>query len=177
MSDPPDQTAQVVHRGVHWYRDADGVISFYNTVRVGHVEAGLRTFDKYSPFPEEINRRLTSQLASLHLAPTRTSRANLVAENVKPSRIFVTGNTVIDALHSVVARRLAYSDLALERLDGRSVLITAHRRESWGAPMAASARAIATLARRYLEVTFVLPAHLNPVVREVLNPFAATVMV
>ena len=144
--------------------------AFYAQVSVVHVEAGLRTSDPYNPFPEEINRRLTSQLASLHLAPTRTSRANLVAENVKPSRIFVTGNTVIDALHSVVARRLAYSDLALERLDGRSVLITAHRRESWGAPMAASARAIATLARRYPDVTFVLPAHLNPVVREVLLP-------
>jgi len=99
---------------------------------VVHVEAGLRTADRYNPFPEEINRRLTSQVASLHLAPTRTSRANLVAENIKPEHIAVTGNTVIDALLDVVARRLPYDDAALEQLaDRRTVLITAHRRESW----------------------------------------------
>ena len=144
--------------------------AFYEKIPVVHVEAGLRTSDRYNPFPEEINRRLTSQVASLHLAPTRTSRANLVAENIKPERITVTGNTVIDALHDVVARRLPYTDPALERLDGRVVLITAHRRESWGEPMARSAHAVRRLALRYPDTVFVLPAHLNPVVREVLLP-------
>lgn len=144
--------------------------AFYEQIPVVHVEAGLRTSDRYNPFPEEINRRLTSQVASLHLAPTRTSRANLVAENIKPERITVTGNTVIDALHDVVARRLPYTDPALERLGGRVVLITAHRRESWGEPMARSARAVRRLALRYPDTVFVLPAHLNPVVREVLLP-------
>ena len=145
--------------------------AFYEKIPVVHVEAGLRTSDRYNPFPEEINRRLTSQVASLHLAPTRTSRANLVAENIKPERITVTGNTVIDALLDVVARRLPYDDATLEQLaDRRLVLITAHRRESWGAPMAQSARAVQRLARRYPDTVFVLPAHLNPVVREVLLP-------
>lgn len=145
--------------------------AFYEKVPVAHVEAGLRTSNPYNPFPEEINRRLTSQVASWHLAPTRTSRANLVAENIKPERITVTGNTVIDALLEVVARRLPYDDAALEQLAGRRmVLITAHRRESWGAPMAQSARAVQRLARRYPDTVFVLPAHLNPVVREVLLP-------
>jgi UDP-N-acetylglucosamine 2-epimerase (non-hydrolysing) len=145
--------------------------AFYEKIPVVHVEAGLRTSDRYNPFPEEINRRLTSQVASLHLAPTRTSRANLVAENIKPEHITVTGNTVIDALLDVVARRLPYDDAALEQLaDRQMVLITAHRRESWGAPMAQSARAVRRLARRYPDTVFVLPAHLNPVVREVLLP-------
>jgi UDP-N-acetylglucosamine 2-epimerase (non-hydrolysing) len=145
--------------------------AFYDKVPVAHVEAGLRTADFYSPFPEEINRRLTSQLASLHLAPTPTSKANLLKENISPDRIVVTGNTVIDALFEVVARRLPYSDPVLEQLSGRTmVLITAHRRESWGEPMARAAGAIARLAREFPEVAFVLPAHLNPVVREVLLP-------
>jgi UDP-N-acetylglucosamine 2-epimerase (non-hydrolysing) len=145
--------------------------AFYEKVPVAHVEAGLRTADPYSPFPEEINRRLTTQIATLHLAPTPTSRANLVAENVAPERITVSGNTVIDALLDVVARRLPYSDPALDGLAGkRVVLITAHRRESWGEPMARCARAIGRLATQFADTVFVLPAHLNPVVREVLLP-------
>ena len=145
--------------------------AFYDKVPVAHVEAGLRTADFYSPFPEEINRRLTGQLASLHLAPTPTSKANLLRENIAPGRIVVTGNTVIDALLDVVARRLPYTDPLLERLSGRRiVLITAHRRESWGDPMARAASAIGRLAREFPDVAFVLPAHLNPIVREVLLP-------
>jgi UDP-N-acetylglucosamine 2-epimerase (non-hydrolysing) len=145
--------------------------AFYEKVPVAHVEAGLRTANVYSPFPEEINRRLTTQMAALHLAPTPTSRANLLAENVNHQDIVVTGNTVIDALHDVVARRLPYADAALERLNGAPmVLITAHRRESWGEPMARAAEAIGQLAVAFPGVTFVLPAHLNPVVREVLLP-------
>jgi UDP-N-acetylglucosamine 2-epimerase (non-hydrolysing) len=145
--------------------------AFYEKVPVVHLEAGLRTSNPYSPFPEEINRRLTSQVASLHLAPTSQSRANLLAENVPPERITVTGNTVIDALLDVVARELPYSDSRLDRVGRqRTVLVTAHRRESWGSPMARSALAISRLADRYRDVLWVLPAHLNPVVREVLLP-------
>jgi UDP-N-acetylglucosamine 2-epimerase (non-hydrolysing) len=145
--------------------------AFYEQVPVVHVEAGLRTANAYSPFPEEINRRLTTQVASLHLAPTPQSRANLLAENVAPGQIVVTGNTVIDALLDVVARPVPYTDPRLERLAGRrTVLVTAHRRESWGEPMARAAAAIARLAQRYEDVLWVLPAHLNPIVREVLLP-------
>lgn len=145
--------------------------AFYEKIPVVHVEAGLRTANVYSPFPEEINRRLTSQVASLHLAPTWTARGNLLAENVDPQRTFVTGNSVIDALYSTVARRLPYSDPALNELEGRRVvLVTAHRRESWGEPMARSADAISALARLFPDVLFVLPAHLNPVVRDILLP-------
>jgi UDP-N-acetylglucosamine 2-epimerase (non-hydrolysing) len=150
---------------------AAALAAFYEKIPVVHVEAGLRTSDRYSPFPEEINRRLTSQVASLHLAPTSTSRANLLAEHVAPEHIAVTGNTVIDALYDVVRRRVPYADSRLEALsDQRMVLITAHRRESWGEPMARSAAAIARLARRHPDTGFVLPAHLNPLVREVLLP-------
>jgi UDP-N-acetylglucosamine 2-epimerase (non-hydrolysing) len=150
---------------------AAALAAFYEKIPVVHVEAGLRTSDRYSPFPEEINRRLTSQIASVHLAPTSTSRANLLAEHIAPDSIAVTGNTVIDALFDVVRRRVPYADPRLEAVTGHPmVLVTAHRRESWGEPMARSASAIARLARRHPNVRFVLPAHLNPVVREVLLP-------
>lgn len=148
--------------------------AFYQQVPVVHVEAGLRTSDRYNPFPEEINRRLTSQLASLHLAPTPTSQANLLAEGIDPESIVVTGNSVIDALLDVVARDLPLDNPELKVLTHvrgrRTVLITSHRRESWGEPMARTARAIARLANRFPDVLFLLPAHLNPLVREVLLP-------
>jgi len=145
--------------------------AFYERVPVVHVEAGLRTDNRYDPFPEEINRRLTTQLASLHLAPTATSRANLLRDGVAEETVAVTGNTVIDALLDVVARELPPADTALEVLDGRpAVLITSHRRESWGQPMARTAAAISRLAKEFDEVAFLLPAHLNPTVREVLLP-------
>ena len=151
-----------------------GLAAFYEKVPVIHVEAGLRTNDRYNPFPEEINRRLTSQLTSVHLAPTPTSKSNLVAEGISPDRIFVTGNTVIDALLEVVGRQLPRENAALEALDEvpgrRAVLITSHRRESWGEPMARTSQAIARLAKGFPDVLFVLPAHLNPTVREVLLP-------
>lgn len=148
-----------------------GIASFYEQVPVVHVEAGLRTGDRYDPFPEELNRRLTAQLTSLHLAPTPVSRNNLLAEGIAASDIAVTGNTVIDALLDVVARELPLENPALEVLDGGpAVLVTSHRRESWGEPMARTAAAVARLAKEFPEVRFVLPAHLNPVVREVLLP-------
>jgi UDP-N-acetylglucosamine 2-epimerase (non-hydrolysing) len=149
---------------------------FYARVPVVHMEAGLRTNDVSSPFPEEINRRLTTQLAALHLAPTPQSRANLLAEGVDPARVHVTGNTVIDALQWTAGRGLPYGDPALDDLDAsdrRVLLVTAHRRESWGVPMQAVGRALARLARRYPDLLVVLPVHRNPVVRKALLPFVA----
>lgn len=148
-----------------------GLAAFYQQVPVVHVEAGLRTGNRYDPFPEEVNRCLTTQLTSLHLAPTPTSRANLLREGVDPATVAVTGNTVIDALLDVVAREVPLENNAVDVLAGRpSVLITSHRRESWGAPMQRTANAVARLAKEFPDVAFLLPAHLNPVVRDVLLP-------
>lgn len=150
---------------------AAALAAFYEKVPIAHVEAGLRTGNRLNPFPEEINRKLTSQLATVHLAPTECSRSNLLREDVRNSAIYVTGNTVIDALLDVVARRLPLQDQALNSIpEGRLILVTTHRRESWGPPMARTARALARLAREYNDVQFLVPMHLNPAVREVLMP-------
>jgi UDP-N-acetylglucosamine 2-epimerase (non-hydrolysing) len=147
--------------------------SFYRRVPVVHLEAGLRTGDVLSPYPEEMNRRLTSQLASLHLAPTPSARANLLAEGVDPSSVVSTGNTVIDALRWTVGRRMPYRDRELAELDTDPrpvLLVTAHRRESWGEPMTAIGAALADLARSEPDLLVVLPVHPNPRVREALLP-------
>jgi UDP-N-acetylglucosamine 2-epimerase (non-hydrolysing) len=147
--------------------------AFYQHVPVVHVEAGLRTGDIYSPFPEEANRRLTSQLATLHLAPTPTSRDNLLRGGIPPQKILVTGNTVIDALLWTVGQRVPYGSQALEAVDSTDrpvLLVTTHRRESWGRRMQGVARAVARLARRHPQLAVVLPVHPNPVVREALLP-------
>jgi len=147
--------------------------AFYHKVPVVHLEAGLRTFDTMSPYPEEMNRRLTTQLTTLHLAATATSRANLRAENVPPEMITVTGNTVIDALLWTVSQRVDYGLARLDQLDRRServVVVTAHRRESWGAPMRSIGRALGRLARRNPDVIFVFPLHMNPRVRADVTP-------
>jgi UDP-N-acetylglucosamine 2-epimerase (non-hydrolysing) len=152
---------------------AAALASFYRRVPVAHLEAGLRTGDVLSPYPEEMNRRLTSQLASLHLAPTPTARASLLTEGVKPGSVVVTGNTVIDALHWTVGRRVPYRDRELASLDAdprKVLLVTAHRRESWGEPMAAIGAALADLARSQPDLIIVLPIHPNPRVRDALLP-------
>lgn len=155
---------------------AAALAAFYARVPVIHTEAGLRTDDKYSPFPEEINRRLTTQLADLHLAPTKKSRANLLRDGVHPQAIQVTGNSVIDALLWTVGKQLPYSD---ERLAARlelgrpTILVTAHRRESWGEPMQAIGRALATIAHHYPDHDLVFPVHRNPLVREAILPHVA----
>jgi UDP-N-acetylglucosamine 2-epimerase (non-hydrolysing) len=152
---------------------AAALASFYRRVPVVHLEAGLRTGDVLSPYPEEMNRRLTSQLASLHLAPTPSARANLLAEGVDPSSVVSTGNTVIDALHWTVGRRMPYRDRELAELDTDPrpvLLVTAHRRESWGEPMTAIGAALADLARSEPDLLVVLPVHPNPRVREALLP-------
>ncbi len=152
---------------------AGALAAFYNRIPVIHVEAGLRTFDRRSPFPEEINRQLTTRLADLHLAPTAACKQNLIDEGVASSSVVVTGNTVIDALLWSVSRRAPYGDPALDRLDdndSRVVLVTAHRRESWGVAMMGIGRALARIADAEPDVTIVLPVHLNPRVRASLLP-------
>jgi UDP-N-acetylglucosamine 2-epimerase (non-hydrolysing) len=137
------------------------------------MEAGLRTWDRYSPFPEEANRSLTTRLSNVHLAPTSTSRDNLVGEGISPDDIVVTGNTVIDALLWTVDARVDYEDPVLERVekDGRRVLlVTAHRRESWGAGMEAIGSALRGLAIEEPNLQIVFPIHKNPVVRETIVP-------
>ena len=152
---------------------AASLAAFYREIPVVHLEAGLRSGDLHSPFPEEANRRVTSQLAALHLAPTRTARENLLRENIAADAVAVTGNTVIDALLHTSRQAVPFSDprlAALEREGGRVVLVTTHRRESWGTAMEGVGRALRTLAQRYPDVTLVLPAHRNPLVREALLP-------
>lgn len=147
--------------------------SFYRQIPVGHLEAGLRTGDRYSPFPEEINRRLATQLASLHLAPTASSAANLLNEGLDRRRVVVTGNTVIDALHTVLAEGASEGATAFDRLgtDERPVLlVTAHRRESWGEPMRAIGCALREVAMARPDVVIAFPIHRNPLVRQAIEP-------
>jgi UDP-N-acetylglucosamine 2-epimerase (non-hydrolysing) len=146
---------------------------FYARVPVVHLEAGLRTGDPQNPFPEEMNRRLTTRMASLHLAATPLAQQNLLAEGVGGGDIVTTGNTVIDALlWSVAQDRPAHDPLHLRAREhsGPVVLVTTHRRESWGEPLRRVAAAIAEIARRHPEVLVVLPLHRNPVVREAVLP-------
>jgi UDP-N-acetylglucosamine 2-epimerase (non-hydrolysing) len=152
---------------------AAALAAFYERIPVVHLEAGLRTDSPYSPYPEEMNRRLATQLAALHLAPTQTSKANLLAENVDPATVVVTGNTVIDALLWTSSRDLGYGHPALAGLDDSTapvLLVTAHRRESWGAPMRAVGRALARIATAHPGLRVVFPVHANPVVREAVLP-------
>lgn len=149
---------------------------FYHRVPVVHVEAGLRTADRYDPYPEEINRRLTSQLATLHLAPTPSAANNLRSEGLPGAEIVCTGNTVIDALEWAVSRRPDYCDPMLAGIDDdprRVVLVTVHRRESWGDRLAGVGRALAQVARRDPGLLVVIPLHRNPVVRDAVVPAVA----
>jgi UDP-N-acetylglucosamine 2-epimerase (non-hydrolysing) len=147
--------------------------AFYRWIPVGHVEAGLRTWNKYSPFPEEINRVITSRIADLHFAPTPWSKENLLKEGVPPDRIFVTGNTVIDALHIAVEKVRksppGIPGVPKELLNGDIrplVLITGHRRENFGHGFRNICEAISQLADRFPDAAFVYPVHLNPNVRQ-----------
>jgi UDP-N-acetylglucosamine 2-epimerase (non-hydrolysing) len=152
---------------------ASALAAFYAGVPVVHVEAGLRTGTPTSPFPEELNRRLTTVMSSLHLAATAGARQNLLAEGVDPSSVVVTGNTVIDALLETVGRENTRCDEALEALfaTGRRIIaVTAHRRESWGESMVGIGRALGTIASEFSDVEIVFPIHRNPIVREAIAP-------
>lgn len=147
--------------------------AFYQKIPVGHVEAGLRTFDKLSPFPEEMNRNLTGRIAELHFAPTENNKANLELENIHKN-IFVTGNTVIDAFNITVKQHYKYKEEQLNRIDffnKRCVLVTAHRRENLGRPLESICSAIKRLANEHPDLVFVYPVHLNPMVQETVRQF------
>ncbi|WP_081413226.1 non-hydrolyzing UDP-N-acetylglucosamine 2-epimerase [Aneurinibacillus terranovensis] len=149
---------------------AASLAAFYNQIPVGHVEAGLRTWNKYSPYPEEMNRQLTGVLSDLHFSPTKQSAENLQKENKPEASIYITGNTVIDAQKTTV--REDYSHPILEQFAGkRLVLVTAHRRENLGEPMARMFRAIRRLVDKYEDIAVVYPVHLNPVVQEVAGKY------
>ena len=151
---------------------AGALAAFYAQIPVGHVEAGLRTGNKYSPFPEEMNRKLTGALADYHFAPTATSKANLLRENVPESKITVTGNTVIDALKTTVKPDYRFDDDNLhEVLDSgkRLILMTTHRRENLGEPMRHVYKALCEVLRTHDDVEAIFPVHKNPKVRQIVN--------
>lgn len=150
---------------------AVALAAFYLRVKIAHVEAGLRTEDKYNPFPEEINRRLITHLADLHFAPTERARTNLLREGIRDETIFVTGNTVVDALFMVLELTKAEDALRNLGLDPRKrlILVTAHRRESFGAGIMNICLAIREIVARAPEVEVVYPVHLNPNVRSVVH--------
>lgn len=140
--------------------------AFYNKIPVGHVEAGLRTWDKYSPYPEEMNRQLTGVIADLHFSPTEKSAQNLINEGKQQDRIYITGNTAIDALQTTV--RENYTHPVLEKIGSdKLILLTAHRRENIGEPMRNMFRAINRLLEKHEDIQVVYPVHMNPVVREI----------
>ena len=148
---------------------AASLVAFYNQVRIGHVEAGLRTFDKYSPYPEEMNRQMTDDLADLYFAPTSESKANLLKENHPESSIVVTGNTAIDALKLTVQEN--YHHEVLDQVDPakKVILVTMHRRENQGAPMRAVFGALREMVDQEPTIEVVYPVHLSPAVQEAAN--------
>ncbi|MBO4401461.1 MAG: UDP-N-acetylglucosamine 2-epimerase (non-hydrolyzing) [Selenomonadaceae bacterium] len=143
--------------------------AFYHQITVGHVEAGLRTGNKFSPFPEEINRRLTGALADLNFAPTETARENLLREGVSAEKIFVTGNTVIDALQQTVRADFTFAEDLLNNLSRRVILVTTHRRENLGEPMRNVYRALKQIAADFPDAEIIFPVHKNPKVREIVS--------
>ena len=151
---------------------AGALAAFYHQVAVGHVEAGLRTKNKYSPYPEEMNRKLTGSIADIHFAPTETSRQNLLNEGVDAEKIIVTGNTVIDALCMTVKEHFKFEDELLNKIDyknKRVILVTTHRRENLGEPMRHVYKALKSLTEEFADVEVVFPVHKNPKVRQVVN--------
>lgn len=147
---------------------AGALAAFYNQVDIGHVEAGLRTYDKYSPYPEEMNRQMVSCLADLHFAPTKLSANNLLEEGKNKDRIFITGNTAIDAMKTTVSDN--YTNEVLDWVGkDRMILLTAHRRENLGEPMYRIFKAIKKIIDEFDDVKVVYPIHKNPIVREIAN--------
>ncbi len=148
--------------------------AFYHQIPIGHVEAGLRSGNRYSPYPEEMNRTLTGRLAELHFAPTRGNQANLIKEGIKPDKIWVTGNTVIDALKMVVREDYQFDVPELNNVDfknKRTLLLTAHRRENLGKPMEDIFKAILKIHEHNPDVEVIFPVHLNPKVRKLARQY------
>ena len=152
---------------------AGALAAFYRQIPVGHVEAGLRTYDKYSPFPEEMNRKLVGDIADLHFCPTARNRENLAREDIREG-VFITGNTVIDALKTTVVKDYHFSTELLNHLDyaaRKILLVTCHRRENYGAPMAHIMTALRRIVQAFPDVELVYPVHLSPVVREAADQY------
>jgi len=148
---------------------AASLAAFYKKVKVGHVEAGLRTFDKYYPYPEEMNRRLTGVIADFHFCPTPANKANLLREGVSEKTIYITGNTVIDALKTTVRKDYIFKNEVLKDFDfknKRVLTVEAHRRENLGTPLENICQAVRTIANSFDDVEIIYPVHLNPAVRE-----------
>jgi len=147
--------------------------SFYKQISVGHVEAGLRTFDMYSPFPEEMNRKLVGSLASLHFCPTISNKNNLLKEGVNEKNITVTGNTIIDALNTTITTNYTFEQNELNKIDynnKRVITVTAHRRENIGKPLENICNAILALSKQYDDILFIYAVHLNPAVKNIVYP-------
>lgn len=151
---------------------AASLAAFYHKIPFAHIEAGLRTNDKYDPYPEEMNRRITGLLADVHFAPTETSKNNLLREHVDPSSIFVTGNTVIDALLYIAGQDYKFEDEKLNEFikNKKIILLTTHRRENWGEPMKNICQAVKRIVKDFPQYGVVFPVHKNPIVREVVFP-------
>jgi len=153
---------------------AGALSAFYHQVSVGHVEAGLRTYDKYSPFPEEMNRKMVTAIADLYFCPTANNRDNLLREAVEESKIFITGNTVIDALKTTVRKDYVFDTPELNTLpyaDKKILLVTCHRRENYGEPMKNIMLALKEIAESNEDVEIVYPVHLSPVVRDAVDAY------
>ena len=148
---------------------AGALAAFYNQVAIGHVEAGLRTNDKYSPYPEEMNRQMVDRLSDMYFAPTEISRNNLLKENIDESKIYITGNTAIDAMSTTVDEKYTHPELDWIKTGEKMILLTAHRRENLGEPMRHIFRAIKRIVDEFSDVKVIYPIHMNPKVREVAN--------
>ena len=148
---------------------AGALAAFYNQVAIGHVEAGLRTYDKYSPYPEEMNRQMVDRLSDMYFAPTQISKNNLLKENIDESKIYITGNTAIDAMSTTVDENYTHPELDWINAGERMILLTAHRRENLGEPMRHIFRAIKRIVDEFNDVKVIYPIHMNPKVREVAN--------
>ena len=152
---------------------AGALAAFYHQIPVGHVEAGLRTYDKWSPFPDEMNRKMVGSIADLHFCPTTANRDNLARENITQG-VFLTGNTVIDALQTTVVKDFTFTDETLNKLDyanRRVILVTCHRRENYGQPMTNIMTALRRVADAFPDVELVYPVHLSPVVQEAAHKY------
>ena len=146
---------------------AGALAAFYNQVAIGHVEAGLRTYDKYSPFPEEMNRQMVDCMTDMYFAPTKLSKDNLLKQNIDENKIYITGNTAIDAMSKTVDKNYKHKELEWIKDDERMILLTAHRRENLGEPMRNIFRAIKRITDEFEDVKVIYPIHKNPKVREI----------
>lgn len=151
---------------------AGALAAFYNQIKIGHVEAGLRTYNKYSPYPEEMNRQMVGVLADYHFAPTKISKENLLKEGKNPDSIIVTGNTAIDALSTTVKKEYFHPELEWAK-DSRLIMLTAHRRENLGDPMRHMFKAIRRIIEEHEDIKVIYPIHMNPIVRSIADEILA----